>query len=294
MNRTDAPAKQGVPFGVNGNREPIESTTPAGDNSASYDVGFPPITMILKSAGGLPPKGQDMNQILYELSALARWFSAGALNSFDATFAASIGGYPKGSVLVGSDGTTPFMSTIEANSNDPNTTPTGWLDLSKIMAIAGLAGGANKLPYFNGTNTAAQTDLTSVGRDIIGKTTLTSLLDYLGMAKAAVLNSTSGYIRLAPVLFGGVIYTPILQWQRVNTSAAGTVVANLPIPYPNGLLFGVAGESQPTGWLTNSATAWGFDSVNSNAIQVAAYVRNIAAGSVAGGTASGIIVTLGF
>jgi hypothetical protein len=81
MNRTDAPKKQPVPFSVNGPREDLLSTTPAGSNQASYDVGFPAITMLLKSAGGLPPKGQDMNQILYELSSIGRWFSAGALNA---------------------------------------------------------------------------------------------------------------------------------------------------------------------------------------------------------------------
>jgi hypothetical protein len=74
MNRTDAPKKQPVPFSVNGPREDLLSTTPAGSNQASYDVGFPAITMLLKSAGGLPPKGQDMNQILYELSSIGRWF----------------------------------------------------------------------------------------------------------------------------------------------------------------------------------------------------------------------------
>ncbi|EBW4623013.1 hypothetical protein DPO94_20855 [Salmonella enterica subsp. enterica serovar Emek] len=53
-----------------------------------------------------------------------------------------------------------------------------------LTALAGLATGANKLPYFTGTDTAAQTDLTSVGRDIIGKNTIADILTYLGLKDA--------------------------------------------------------------------------------------------------------------
>lgn len=51
-----------------------------------------------------------------------------------------------------------------------------------LTALAGLATGANKLPYFTGTDTAAQTDLTSVGRNIIGKNTIADILTYLGFS----------------------------------------------------------------------------------------------------------------
>ncbi|WP_275221508.1 gp53-like domain-containing protein [Citrobacter freundii] len=54
-----------------------------------------------------------------------------------------------------------------------------------LTALAGLATGANKLPYFTGTDTAAQTNLTSVGRDIIGKNTIADILTYLGLGTAA-------------------------------------------------------------------------------------------------------------
>ena len=149
MNRTDAPKKQPVPFGINGSRENLLATTPAGDNQASYDAGFPPVTMLLKSAGGLPPKGQDMNQILFELSAIGRWLSAGALNTFDATFSSGIGGYPKGAVLLSNDGATIYVSTIDANTNDPNSVTTGWLNLLNFLGAAPLAS-----PSFTGVPTA--------------------------------------------------------------------------------------------------------------------------------------------
>lgn len=130
MNRTDDPKKQPIPFGVNGPREDIGPTTPTGDNSASYNSGFPPITMLLKAAGGLPPKGQDMNQILYELSSLARWTSAGALNVFDSTFSSSISGYPKGAVLSNSTFTGCWLNTTDGNTANPenaNASLTGWV-----------------------------------------------------------------------------------------------------------------------------------------------------------------------
>ena len=56
-----------------------------------------------------------------------------------------------------------------------------------LSALAGLATGANKLPYFTGNDTAAQTDLTSVGRDIIGKNTIADILTYLGLGKGSAL-----------------------------------------------------------------------------------------------------------
>ncbi|EFN5414119.1 phage tail protein [Escherichia coli] len=61
-----------------------------------------------------------------------------------------------------------------------------------LTALAGLATGANKLPYFTGTDKAAQTDLTSVGRDIIGKNTIADILTYLGLGEAAKRNVGTG------------------------------------------------------------------------------------------------------
>ncbi|HGI5916497.1 TPA: hypothetical protein ACJTDP_000154 [Yersinia enterocolitica] len=142
MNRSDEPTKQPVPFGVNGQREVIEPDTTPGDNSASYNLGFPPITMILKTAGGLPPKGQDMNQVLFELSSLSRWSSAGALNAYDSAFSTAINGYPKGSQLANSTFTGSWLNTVDGNTSNPESgTATGWVPFKNngVTTITGLA-----------------------------------------------------------------------------------------------------------------------------------------------------------
>lgn len=50
-----------------------------------------------------------------------------------------------------------------------------------LTALAALIGAADKLPYFNGADTAALTDLTAVGRNIIGKSSIAEVLTYLGL-----------------------------------------------------------------------------------------------------------------
>lgn len=50
-----------------------------------------------------------------------------------------------------------------------------------LTALAALATAADKLPYFTGVDRAALTALTSVGRAILGKTSIQSVLDYLGL-----------------------------------------------------------------------------------------------------------------
>lgn len=130
MKSSDAPSKQSVPFGVNGSRQSILDTTPTGSNAASYDVGFPPITMILKSAGGLPPLGQNWNQILYELSGISRFLSAGGGYVYDSTFSTAVGGYPAGAVIPNSTLNGLWINTVDDNTTNPeNSTSalTGWV-----------------------------------------------------------------------------------------------------------------------------------------------------------------------
>ncbi|EPL4123873.1 gp53-like domain-containing protein [Citrobacter amalonaticus] len=236
MNRTDAPAKQPKPFGVNGQREEILPTTPSGDNTASYESGFPPITMILKSAGGLPPKGQDMNQILYELSALGRWSSTGALNTFDSAFATAIGGYPSGAFVLGDDLKTVYRCTTDGNTSDPNSVTTGWTKIANdISDILGLGAAATK-------GVAANSDMQTG----TSTTLLTTVANVLSLFSKNVFG-ISDYIRI-PDRPGGLI----IQWTQtgsigsVNADTAITPRAvTFPIPFPNAALNYIAFPSAP-------------------------------------------------
>ncbi|WP_248526727.1 gp53-like domain-containing protein [Escherichia coli] len=84
-----------------------------------------------------------------------------------------------------------------ALGNDPNfaTTMTNALAGKQpldatLTALAGLATGANKLPYFTGTDTVSLTDLTSIGRDILAKTSVLAVIQYLGLGET--INKASG------------------------------------------------------------------------------------------------------
>ena len=109
-----------------------------------------------------------------------------------------------------------------------------------LSALAGLATGANKLPYFTGNDTAAQTDLTSVGRDIIGKNTIADILTYLGLTNAIIGDTCkeAGFYlgsELAPYLMHEDTHTPIrlVTLDSVHRVTTTTYTINY---YANGLI----------------------------------------------------------
>ncbi|EFH5618892.1 phage tail protein [Escherichia coli] len=129
-----------------------------------------------------------------------------------------------------------------ALGNDPNfaTTMTNALAGKQpldatLTALAALATGANKLPYFTGKDTVAQTDLTSVGRDILAKTSTLAVIQYLGLGEAAKRNVGNGENQIPDMSFwtvtGGngnfVIRQPDgLITQMVTVSISGPVAMN--------------------------------------------------------------------
>lgn len=71
----------------------VPDAAPAGTTgAASYDKGFPPETFQPVGSGGVPPSGQDMNGVLFDMTGLARWVASGGTAVYDSAYAAAIGG----------------------------------------------------------------------------------------------------------------------------------------------------------------------------------------------------------
>lgn len=117
-----------IPFCNTGNKNTIQLTQQAGQDpeDATYQEGFPPVTMLNEDAGGLPPKGLDFNGIFYELSSPIAHYCRGDRIQFDATYAVAIGGYAKGWVVASNDYQKDYISLVDNNLADPNGTNTTW------------------------------------------------------------------------------------------------------------------------------------------------------------------------
>lgn len=136
MQSSNQPEKISLPFATSGQKQPIPVASQIGieDGRASYSDGFPPLTRTPLAAGGVPPFGTDMNGILNAITLIQQWQSAGGMFMFDAVFAAAIGGYAKGAFILKADASGFWQSTIESNTNNPDTGGAGWADFS----VAGL------------------------------------------------------------------------------------------------------------------------------------------------------------
>ncbi|EQB7518916.1 tail fiber protein [Escherichia coli] len=87
-----------------------------------------------------------------------------------------------------------------ALGNDPNfaTTMTNALAGKQpkdatLTALAGLATSADKFPYFTGNDVASLATLTKVGRDILAKSTVAAVIEYLGLQET--VNQASGALQ---------------------------------------------------------------------------------------------------
>ncbi|MBW3728700.1 phage tail protein [Escherichia coli] len=104
-----------------------------------------------------------------------------------------------------------------------------------LTALAALATAADKLPYFTGVDRAALTALTSVGRAILSKPSIQSVLNYLGLGEGSALPVG------VPVPWP--LETPPTGWLKCNGAAfSSEKYPNLAKVYPTNKLPDLRGE----------------------------------------------------
>lgn len=136
MNSSDIPSRITKAFGVNGlkNTIPVDSSTTTDNNGvATFEKGFPSITMQPLSAGGIPPSGKDVNGVLYSTTLQQQWQNAGMTYAFNQAFSDAVGGYPKGAIVPSSVYTGQWLNLNEANGTPPESPTganTGWVPVN--------------------------------------------------------------------------------------------------------------------------------------------------------------------
>lgn len=238
MKLTATPKKMPVPFGINGSREDLLDTAATGDSTASYNNGFPDVTMLNESAGGIPPKGQDFNQILYELAAAARWADAGGVRQYDATFSTSIGGYPKYTRLIGNDGVTEYISTVDDNTTDPDSTSSsGWTNYTNLFMRKG-----NNL-----------SDVSS----LVGALGNLGFVGNVGSTGHIVIPvNMSGTLRNVYVQWGGFSGTTTRTASSAGIYETSSITVTWDVPFPNVCYQVITGGASDVAGIGQQEIAW--------------------------------------
>lgn len=156
MQLSNAPVQIQLPFangdGSKTNPVPVPSQISITPGAASFTDGFPPLCATPVSSGGIPPSKADMDGILFMLSGIDRWVSAGAGFPYSSAFSTAIGGYPIGARVLRAAGSGYWLSIADNNTTDPDTGGAGWIPdraVSSVYASAPqtLASGAPKLLF---------------------------------------------------------------------------------------------------------------------------------------------------
>lgn len=210
-----------VPFARDGERNLIPVTRKDGQDArlATFSEGYPKITMTPKSAGGEPPDGMDMNGALYQISLDTVHRQSGKQMQYDATYAKNIGGYSKGSVLQSTDSSTFWISTVDGNTTDPDSTSaSGWNRFAYTPVATSTTTGTVKIADTLASN-ATDTALTANQGNILN-TKINTLFTNSN------IGPSNGYIWMGTLL---------LQWGTVDyDSNPGEVqaIVTFPIQFP--------------------------------------------------------------
>lgn len=300
MKSTSIPDRTTTVFASSGNYNAIakSSTTDSlASGTATFDVGFPPLTMTNPASGGIPPSGEDMNGILRLMSLKQQWSDAGMGYPFDSTMSGSIGGYPKGARLPASNMAGFWINTLDANVTSPEgdaSQSTGWIpvDFAGETEITGLNSSSVTLTCLQAANyriTLSGTLTSNIYiyfplwvKDwyIVNNCTgnYSVICSTIQGANSLPLNGYNRSYKIhcdgSNVYFdqektsttnGKIYFDNGMLWQWGTTTISGTgernVAITLPTPYTSGVLqaFANGDITSPYSFGTGSYTANGFN-----------------------------------
>lgn len=120
------PSQIVTPWAESGLKNAIPQNADPINGLAGFDQGFPAINMVPKTAGGIPPFGQDFNGIFYDLTLAMQYLQAGGSFPYDGVWASAVGGYPVGALVSRTDNQGLWRSTVANNTTDPEAGGAGW------------------------------------------------------------------------------------------------------------------------------------------------------------------------
>lgn len=120
------PDKIITPWATSGLKDDIPENADPINGRAGFDLGFPPINLTPKTAGGIPPFGQDFNGIFFDVTQAIQFLQAGGSFPYDGVWAAAVGGYPIGALVSRTDNQGLWRNTVANNLTDPEAGGAGW------------------------------------------------------------------------------------------------------------------------------------------------------------------------
>ena len=120
------------PFAQNGDKNSIPDVNSDASNPQLADLtnGFPPITSLEPSDGGLPAERKDFNALGYLTTLYDYFYQAGGTFTWNDTIVSAIGGYPLGARLwyTKNNGDTIIVRSGKGNNTDNFTQDESYID----------------------------------------------------------------------------------------------------------------------------------------------------------------------
>lgn len=177
-----------IAFAANGLKNPIQKTRqPTQDTQdMTWNDGSPLITLIPIEDGGKAPKGQDFNGVMNVVTEHGIFIQNGNRYKWSADVVTNFGGYAKDSIVQSDDGLREYISLIDNNATNPNSSVTGtW----SIYA------GNGSVPTATSTVAGIMT--------VINNLTSTNVGSALSAAQGKVLNDILDIIAYNPTPYYG-------------------------------------------------------------------------------------------